>query len=431
MLRPSALKGRFSSTRASITRHRENKRSLETVASVQSRRGLDWTNFFIADVQQGFGDFVAFYLANLKWSQETIGLVLTIGRLTSAAALIPGGALTDALRPKRALVAIGIVLIAVAGLILAVRPTFPAVTVAEILHGLTAGLIGPAIGAISLGIVGRRAMSSRVGRNHRFDAAGNALTAGAMGVLGNFAGKGAIFLAAAALTVPALIALSFIRKDEIDYDRARNAAKDEGGRPRLEGMLAVLRNRQLLWFTASVALFQLSDASMLTLAVENIGREDGARSALVTSALIVAPQVVAAVLAPWVAYLSELWGRKRLLLISFAVQVVRAILFGLINSSALLIAVQTFDGLNGAIGTVLTTVIVADLTTGTGRFNLVRGGVGLVITLAASVPTLLFGLVAQRMGDWAAFLGMGGAAVTGGLLVWFMLGETKPRKYID
>jgi MFS family permease len=431
MLRPSALRGHLSSTREAFTRHRKTKSSLETVASVQSRRGLDWTNFFIADVQQGFGAFVAFYLANLKWSPETIGLALTIGRITSAAVLIPGGALTDAVRPKRALVAIGIIMIAASGLILGLHPSFVGVMSAQVLYGLTAGLIGPAIGAISLGIVGRRAMSSRVGRNQRFDAAGNALTAGLMGVLGNYAGKGTIFLAASALTVPALVALGFIRKDEIDYDRARNAGKDEGGRPKLEGVLSAARNRQLLWFTAGAALFQLADASMLTLAVEKIGREDAAHSSLLTSGLIVVSQIVAAVLAPWVAYVSELWGRKPLLLVSFAAQVVRAILFGLTSSMVPMIVVQMLDGVNGAVGTVLTTVIVADLTTGTGRFNLIRGVVGLVITVAASVSTLLFGFVAQQMGDWGAFLGMAGVAAAGGLVVWFMLGETKPQTYID
>jgi hypothetical protein len=35
------------------------------------------------------------------------------------------------------------------------------------------GVIGPVLAAISLGPVGRRAMSGRIGRNHRFDAAGN------------------------------------------------------------------------------------------------------------------------------------------------------------------------------------------------------------------------------------------------------------------
>lgn len=77
------------------------KSSLEQVASTRSRRGLDWMNFFIADVQEGFGAFIAFYLADLKWSQELIGEMLTIGRAASALSLIPGGALADALHWNR------------------------------------------------------------------------------------------------------------------------------------------------------------------------------------------------------------------------------------------------------------------------------------------------------------------------------------------
>lgn len=404
---------------------------MEKVASRRSRRGLDWMNFFIADVQEGFGAFVAFYLADLKWSRESIGLVLTIGKAASAVCLIPGGALTDVVRQKRTLVAGAIIMIAAAALILALRPTFPFVLLAEILHGATAGVMTPAIAAISLGIVGRRAMSARVGRNHRFDAAGNALVAAIMGALGSYVGKATIFFAAAALTVPALIALSFIRKDEIDHDRARNAGKDQEGRPTLQGLTVLLKNRQLLWFACSAALFQLADASMLTLAVEDIGRTSSNLSSLMTSAMIVAPQIVVALLAPWVGYFSELWGRKSLLLASFAVQVIRAVLFVFISNSVLLITVQTLDGISGAIRTVLIIVIVADLTTGTGRFNLAIGAVGLVFTIAAALSTTIFGYVAQEMGNLAAFMGMAAAAAAGGFVVWFFLDETKPAKYID
>ena len=388
-------------------------------------------NFFIADVQEGFGAFIAFYLANLNWSAASIGLMLTIGRISSAVALIPGGALTDAVRWKRALVATGIVMIAASALIFALHPTYLFVIFAEMLHGATAGLITPAIAAISLGLVGRRAMSSRIGRNHRFDAAGNALTAGIMGMLGSYVGKSTIFLAAAGLTVPALIALGFVRKDEIDYNRARNASKDQEGRPTLRSLTALLKNRQLLWFSCSAALFQLADASMLPLAVEKIGHNGLSQGSLITSGLIVAPQIVVALLAPWIGYFSELWGRKRVLLVSFAVQILRAILFGFISNSILLIMVQTLDGVSGAVRTVLTTVIVTDLTTGTGRFNIARGGVGLVISLAASISTTMFGVVAQEMGHWAAFLGMASFAGAGGLVVWFLLEETKPAEYID
>lgn len=422
---------RLSSARVTIARHWRNKSSLERVASRRSRRGLDWLNFFIADVQEGFGAFVAFYLADLSWSQESIGEMLTLGRVASALSLIPGGALTDAVRWKRALIATGISMIAAAALILALHPTFIFVIGAEILHGLTAGIITPAIAAISLGIVGRRAMSCRIGRNHRFDAAGNALTAAAMGALGSYIGKSTIFLAAAALTLPALFALTFVRSDEIDYDRARNAGKDHEGRPAMQGFTVLVKNRQLLWFTSSAALFQLADASMLALAIESVGRSSSAQSSLMASAMIVAPQTVVALLASWIGYFSETWGRKPLLLTSFAVQIMRAILFGFVSNSILLIAVQLLDGVSGAIRTVLTTVVVADLTTGTGRFNLARGAVGLVVALAASISTTTFGFVAQDMGHWAAFLSMAAVAAAGGAVIWFRLNETKPAQYSD
>ena len=69
-------------------------------------------------------------------------------------------------------------------------------------------------------------MSTRTGRNYRFDALGNILTAGSMGLAGQYMAKTAIFLGAAALCIPAVIALNRIRDDEIDYARARNVVPD-------------------------------------------------------------------------------------------------------------------------------------------------------------------------------------------------------------
>ena len=50
-------------------------------------------------------------------------------------------------------------MICLSALILALMPSFFLVFAAEILHGLSAGILTPAIAAISLGLVGRRAMS--------------------------------------------------------------------------------------------------------------------------------------------------------------------------------------------------------------------------------------------------------------------------------
>ncbi len=422
--------GHLTRSRTVVTHHRHAKRSLECTGSVQSRHGLDWMNFFTADVQLGFGAFVSFYLAGLGWSQESVGFAMTVGQLTGAVVLIPGGALADALRWKRGLAATGLVMIACAALILALEPSFALVVGAEFLEGASAGLIGPAIAAISLGIVGRRAMSARTGRNERFQAAGSALTGLLMGALGSYFGAHTIFLVAAALSIPALIALDFIRSDEIDHARARNA-ETQAGAPRVSRIPALGKNRQLMWFTGCLAMFQLADASMLPLAAEHIGSGQSAQGSLLTSGLIIVPQVVTAILAPWAGYLSELWGRKPLLLAGFGVEIIRAILLGVIDNPTLWLPLQLLAGISGAILTVLTVVVAMDLTTGTGRFNLARGFIGLVSTIAAALSLTVFGFIAQEVGNWAGFASMAAVAATGTLLVWLVLAETKPTEYID
>jgi MFS family permease len=107
-----------------VARYRDARRSLRTPASRQSRAGLDWMNFFVADVQTGFGAFVAFYLAHHGWSVRDVGFMLTIGGLATVVSQIPGGALADALPWKRALIAVGIAMIGSAALIFAFAPTY-------------------------------------------------------------------------------------------------------------------------------------------------------------------------------------------------------------------------------------------------------------------------------------------------------------------
>lgn len=386
-------------------------------------------NFFIADVQTGFGTFVAFYLAHLNWSQESIGVALALGGSAGLLAQIPGGALSDAIRWKRGLTAIGIVAIGAAALLLALAPSRGLVYLAEILHGITAGIITPAIGAISLGLVGRRAMSARTGRNYRFAAAGHALTAAVMGAAGTYLSESAIFETAAVLCIPALIALACIRTDEIDYTRARNAQTGEhAGNPIRVRDLA--KNRSLLLFAGCVGLFQLADASMLPLLGESLARQPGP-AALQMSSLIIVPQVVVAALAPWVGYHSEARGRRPLLLLGFALEPLRACLLAITANYYFLIAAQLLDGISGAIITVLTVMVVTDLTAGTGRFNLARGTLGTVMGIAASLSTIATGFINQSYGRLASFAAIATIAVAATLLLWLFQAETRPEEYTD
>src|ERR1700751_4404306 len=91
-----------------LGRYHEARKSLRGSISDQSRQGLDWMNFFLADVQTAFGAFVAFYLDDLDCTKDQFGRALNVGTLADAISQIPGGPLVDALRWKRALAAIGI-----------------------------------------------------------------------------------------------------------------------------------------------------------------------------------------------------------------------------------------------------------------------------------------------------------------------------------
>src|SRR5712675_779666 len=74
-----SVAGLSSRSRRLVAEHRHRRRQREREISDASRRGLDWTNFFMADVQMGFGSFLAFYLANLSWSKQDVGLALGAG----------------------------------------------------------------------------------------------------------------------------------------------------------------------------------------------------------------------------------------------------------------------------------------------------------------------------------------------------------------
>src|SRR5204863_3467140 len=124
---------------------------------------------------------------------------------------------------------------------------------------------------------------------------------------------------AAALCIPALVALFRIRGNEIDYARARNAARRADSLD-LQRVTVLARNRSLLIFAAGLVLFHFGNAALLPLVGLNLGHSRLALSSVIMAGLIVVPQIVVALLAPWIGYWSEHWGRKPLLLAGFALE---------------------------------------------------------------------------------------------------------------
>src|SRR5207248_7290026 len=162
--------------------------------SRQSSRGLDWFIFFLADVQTGFGPFIAVYLTTQKWTQVEIGFVLSIGGVIGLLGQMPGGAIVDAARSERLMAGVAGATIGCAALAYALWPIFPVVTVAATLHALASCVLGPAIAPISPGLVGPFAIGERLGRNARFASPGNGSAAALMGVCGSFLSSHSVVL---------------------------------------------------------------------------------------------------------------------------------------------------------------------------------------------------------------------------------------------
>jgi len=392
----------------------------------RSRRGLDWFAFCVADVQTGFGPFVSVYLTAQGWTQVDIGLVLTARGLAGLALQMPGGAIVDAARSERAVAALAMIAISASALIIALWPMFPAVLGAQILHAAGSSVVSPALAAISLGLVGYAASGERFGRNARFAAIGNGLAAAGMGAVGYFWSNQAVFLVTAALIFPTLIALSQIRSDEIDPVRAHGGSVQ--GPSEAAAFATLMTNRPLLTFAACVTVFQLANAAMLPLMASIVTMRSSAWATTLVAAAIVVPQLVVAAFSPSVGRWAQRWGRRPILLIGLAALPIRGLLFMVVVDPRLLVAVQLLDGICAAVFGVLVPLTIADITRGTGRFNLAQGIVGSGIGIGASLSTTLAGWMSDRLGSSVAFLGLACIGGAGLVLAALLMPETMARK---
>jgi MFS family permease len=402
---------------------------MQTSPSGRSLRALDTANLFIGGLLAGFGAFVALFLGSQGWSPENIGFVLSAGGVAGLLAQLPGGELLDVVRSKRFLLALGIIIVGCSALIIGLSPTFPFVFLALVLQGSTGGFLGPAIPAISLGLVGHAALAERLGRNQRFQSAGSLTAAGLIGVVGYVLSNRSIFFATAFLALPALVAVIRIRAAEIHFGRSVGAPDHHAAAaPPRARRRALWKNRSFLTFAASLFLFQMANASILPLIGGSLARHEGRQSSLTLSVLVVVPQILVALMAPWAGRQAQSWGRRPLLLIGFGALPIRALLFTVIADPVILAAVQVLDGISGTTLGVLQPLIIADLTRGTGRFNLAQGFAGVISGVGASLSTTFSGVIAANFGRAAGFLAITAIALAAFVVLWIFMPETKPAR---
>ncbi|WP_343716910.1 MFS transporter [Inquilinus sp.] len=393
-----------------------------------SRRGLDWFVFFVADVQTGFGAFVAVFLTTQRWTQVDIGLVLTVSGLVGLVGQVPLGAFVDSVRSVRATAAVALAAIGVAAFAFAAWPIFPVVLASRVLHAAASCIVSFAIVSLSLGLAGPAGMSERLGRNAAFASAGTGIAAAIMGLCGQYLSTQAVFFLAAALVVPALFALIRIRPQEIRPAPVPPRREGKGLKASAAGLAVLARNRTLVIFAGCIAMFHLANAAMLPLAASMVTLRSSQAATLMVAAAVIVPQLTVTVLSPWMGRAAQRWGRRPFLILGFGTLAVRAFLFSLTTDPQLLVAFQVLDGVSAAVLGVLVPLTVSDVARGSGHFNLAQGLVGCAMGVGASVSTLLAGVVTDSFGSYAAFTVLAAVAGAGLVLITLTMPETRPAE---
>ena len=98
----------------------------------------------------------------------------------------------------------------------------------------------------------------------------------------------------------------------------------------------------------------------------------------------------------------------------------------MVTSPSLLLAVQILDGITAAVFAVMVPLVVADLTRGTGHFNLGQGILGTATGIGASLSATPAGYVTDRFGSAAAFGSLAAIGAVGFVALWLLMPETRP-----
>ncbi len=392
---------------------------------------LDALNFTLADVRGALGPFLVVYLTSFHgWTQREIGVMGAITGIAGVVLQTPAGGLIDRTMARRGVVVAAVSVLIAGSLVMWLTPAFWPVVISNGLVSVVSDVFAPAVTALTLGLTARRALARRIGRNGAFDHAGNIAIALTVGATGTWISERAVFLLVPILGALAIAAALSIPADAIDNGRARgldraegeNRGDDDGA---AQGIGELLRCRPLLVLASCAFLFHLANAAMLPLVGQELAERHRHLADGMMSICIVAAQGVMLPLAVLCGHKADAWGRRPIFLAGFAILPIRAVLYTLSHDPAWLICVQVLDGVGAGIYGAIVPLMIADLTRGTGRFNLAQGLVATAMGVGASLSPLIAGLAHDGFGSYeAAWFTLAVAATLGLALFTTMMPET-------
>jgi MFS family permease len=391
-------------------------------------RALDALSFFVSDARYGLGAYLGVYLlAEHGWDPATIGAAISIGMFTGLVSQAPMGALVDAVRAKRALIAGAVVMMTASCLVVPFSPRFWTVAVAGMVGALAGVTIGPTLAAISLGVVGPDRFARRAGRNEALFHAGDGSISLLILLTAPVFGNAVVFWTMVFTAIASVAAAAAVPAGAIDHRVARNLPQGEalGDETRPSAWRLLLGSRPLQIFAACGALFHLANACMLGLVGQKHALANASQGIAMTAASAIAAQAVMVPVAALVGARADVWGRKPLLLAAFVALALRGTLYTLSDNTAWLIGVQLLDGVGAGLIGALFPIVVADLTRGSGHFAAAQGVVGTAHQIGAMASMALGGALASWAGYDTAFLVLAAVAALGAVVCWLFMPETR------
>ena len=394
------------------------------MTSRSSLLALSWLAFFMADVRDGLGPFLATYLQENQVRQELIGYTMTAGGLAAVLMTPLAGAWVDRSHAKRGLTMGAAVAVMVASAVAFTTLSGPMLIASQVVTGVAGALLAATVAALTLGLARSSGFKRQMGRNEAFSHAGNTVSAIGAGVTAHFFGAPWILAVMLAMVVGALLSTAAIRGDDIDHDAARGdepqdpapKVADAEGHQRIRSLV---RNRPLILFALTCAFFHLGNAAMLPLLNQRLAATVADSAPLLwTGIAIVVAQFTMIPVALWVSR-SRRFDIGWFVYAAILVLPLRGALAYAFASEWNNIPVQILDGLAaGAMG-VATPLLVQRYTQGSGRFNT---ALGLVMTLqgigAALSHTLANSVVGAGGHFGLAFLALAASALLAIPLFW-------------
>jgi MFS family permease len=397
----------------------------------RAKRALDAANFFLADVRDALGPYLAVYLlTERKWDEASIGVVMSIATVAGILAQTPAGALVDATQAKRGIMMAAAAIVTAASLVISWLSSFWPVALSQATAHAAGVVFGPGLAAVTLGIFGRRAFTQRIGRNEGFNHAGNACAAAAAGVTAYFWGPTVVFYLLAATSMASILSIMAIPARAIDHDLARGLrdAEPDGQikhpNDQPSGLSVLVTCRPLLIFAGCAIVFHFANAAMLPLVGQKLALQDKNLGTTLMSACIVAAQFVMVPMALLVGAKANSWGRKPFFLMALLILAIRGSLYTISDHAYWLVGVQLLDGVGAGIYGAIFPIIVADLMRGTGRFNVAQGIIITAQGIGAALSTTVAGFIVVHAGYSAAFLTLAAIAAFGLAFYLYAMPET-------